>query len=808
MAELNTNYAGHNDNLDSPSFSVHDILQMILRNWYWFGLSVFVCLLFAAFYLKTTPKIYHREATILVKDSRKGGDMDITALSDLSGVSTRRNVDNEVYVIQSRRLMRKVVEKLNLTTNYTTEGTFRTVDLYRRSPIEVTFINNIPQQSLAFSATLRPDSTVHITNFSIEENNKDIVTGNLGDTISTPIGQIVINPTLYFNEKYFDRAIDVSKGNIESVVNAYRGAVSCHVVNKLSSIVTISMNNTVAQRADDVINTLINAYNDDAIDEKRSVSRATAKFIAERLEVVGRELGDVDRNIEEFKKKNQVIDLSTEASRSLSESSKYKSESLELENQIQMAEYIKEYLLDKSNINALIPTIVGINNANINTQITTYNVGVLRREKLATEASTNSPVINQLDRELAAIRQSIIAALDSHISTLRMQLSTFRNEEEQANSRITSAPSQEKAILSITRQQRVKEELYLYLLNKREENELAHAITESNARVIDFSFGPAAPVAPKSSIIMLAALLIGLGIPFVIFYMLEMLNTSIRGRKDIEDNLSVPFLGDIPQHSGSTVKGIAVRENGRDTVSEAFRILRSNMTFMNAQSDKMKTILITSSNPHAGKTFITMNTAMTLALTDKRVIVLDLDLRRRTLSKYLGKGSAEGMSGYISGKVTDVRDIIIPSGIHKNLDLIAAGPMPPNPAEMLLSKRLDAIVKELEGMYDYILIDSVPAMNVADAMICDRLCDLCIYVVREGLLDRRQLPDIERLYRDKKFHNMCVVLNGSTGTNHYRYGYGYGYGYGYSYGYGLDNNKKKNGGFLASVKNLFGKDSK
>ncbi|MDE5637495.1 MAG: polysaccharide biosynthesis tyrosine autokinase, partial [Alistipes sp.] len=363
---------------------------------------------------------------------------------------------------------------------------------------------------------------------------------------------------------------------------------------------------------------------------------------------------------------------------------------------------------------------------------------------------------------------------------------------------------QEKAILSITRQQRVKEELYLYLLNKREENELAHAITESNARVIDFSFGPATPVAPKSSIIMLAALLIGLGIPFVIFYMLEMLNTSIRGRKDIEDNLSVPFLGDIPQHTGSTVKGIAVRENGRDTVSEAFRMLRSNMTFMNAQSEKMKTILITSSNPHAGKTFITMNTAMTLAMTDKKVVLLDLDLRRRTLSKYLGKGSAEGMSGYISGKVTDIRDVIIPSGIHKNLDIIAAGPMPPNPAEMLLSKRLDAVVKELESSYDYILIDSVPAMNVADAMICDRLCDLCIYVVREGLLDRRQLPDIERLYREKKFHNMCVVLNGSTGTNHYRYGYGYGYGY--SYGYGLENGKTNKGGFFASVKNLFSKN--
>jgi len=794
MAEQNVNYpAAESNSNDSASFSIHDILQMILRNWYWFVISSFACLVFAALYLKTTPKIYHREATILVKDSRKGGDMDITAFSDLAGISTRRNVDNEVYILQSRRLMQKVVEKLNLAINYTIEGTFRTHDLYRRSPIEVVFINSIPEQSLGLTVAVQPDSTLRLTSFverDIEnEKHDEVITARFGDTISSPIGRLIVNPTLYLNDDFFGRDIHVSKGSLNRVVGMYRSAVNSSVVNKQASVVAISMNNTVPQRADDVINTLINAYNDDAIEEKRSVSKTTAKFINERLEVVGRELGDVDRNIEEFKKKNQVVDLSTDASRSLTESSKYKGESLELENQIQMAEYIKEYLLDKSNTNALIPTIVGINNANINTQIANYNVGVLRREKLSTEASTNNPVVNQLDRELAAIRQSIIAALESHISTLRIQLNAFRNEEEIANSRITSAPTQEKAILSITRQQRIKEELYLYLLNKREENELAHAITESNARVIDFSYGPAQPVAPKSMLIMLVALIIGLGIPFVIFYMLEMLNTSIRGRKDIEDNLSVPFLGDIPQHSGpALVKGIAVRENGRDNISEAFRILRSNMTFMNAQSEKMKTILITSSNPHAGKTFITMNTAMSLALTDKKVAVVDLDLRRRTLSKYLGMRSVEGMTGYISGKIADIRDIIVPSGIHGNLDVVPAGHMPPNPAEMLLSKRLDKAVEELEKLYDYILIDSVPAMNVADAMISDRLCDLCIYVVREGLLDRRQLPDIERLYRDRKFHNMCIVLNGTSDNNHH-----YGYGYGYGYSYGLENSKQENG---------------
>ncbi len=807
--QQNTQIAEPEYKHDNTSFSIHDILQMILQNWYWFVISVGACLIFAVFYLQTTPKIYHREATILVKDSRKGGDMDITAFSDLAGLSTRRNVDNEVYVLQSRRLMLDVVESLNLTINYTTKGTLRTIDLYRRSPIEAVFVSNIKQQALGFTATILPDSTISLTDFKMrdieDELSEQVIETKFNDTVITPIGQLVIKPTIYFNEEYIDREIKVVKGGLNQVVAAYRKAVTCAVANKLASIVTISMNNNVPQRAEDVINALIEAYNNDAIEEKRSVSAKTAEFIADRLEVVGRELGDVDKNIEDFKKDNRLVDLSAEANRSMTESTRYKGEALSLENQITISEYIKEYLLEQKNNNTLIPTIVGINNVNINTQISNYNTGVLRYEKLATDGAINNPQVSQLNRELAAVRQSIIAALDSHISTLEMQLDTFRKEEELANSRISSAPSQEKAILSITRQQRIKEELYLYLLNKREENELTYAITESNARVVDWAYGSVRPVAPKSMLIMLVALIIGLAIPFIVFYLFEILDTSIRGRKDIEDNLSVPFLGDIPLAEGNEGhghKGVVVRENGRDSVSEAFRFMRSNMMFMNSGTGKLKTIMMTSSNPHAGKTFITLNTAMTLALTDKRVVVVDLDLRRRSLSKHIGLRNAKGVTNYLTGSINDVQEIINNSDLHENFDVVSAGPMPPNPAELLLSKRMDNLIEELEKRYDFVFIDNAPAMNVADAIICDRLCDLCVYVVREGLMDRRQLPDIERLYREKRFHNMCIVLNGSNITKR-KFGYGYGYGYGYQYG--LNNKSKEKSLFGYKMRKFFTK---
>lgn len=790
MAEQQTNaYRQPNDGVnrnDNFTFSIHDIIQLVLANWYWFALSVVICMACGYIYIARTPKIYSRTANILVKDSRKGGDTDLASFSDLAGISSRRNVDNEIYILQSRRLMREVVRRLGLTVNYTTEDGFRTRDLYGQSPVQIDFIDDNDTQNLSFEVTLLPDSAILLQAFNAamlsKEDMRRSIPARLGDTVKTPLGQLIVQPTLYLTPAYRNTTVRVSKGNLNAITDAYRGAVKSAVANKQASIITLTMNNTVPRRAEDVINTLITVYEEDAIADKRSIARNTSEFIETRLVIIGRELGMVDRDIEKFKKTNQIYDISTEAARTLAESTKYKNEGLAVENQIRMAQFLREYLLDQANRNALIPATVSISNNAIADQITVYNNSVLQRSKLLTDSSENNPVILDLDSGLAAVRRAIIASVDSHISTLGIQLDALRREEEVSNRRISSVPSQEKEILDIARQQKIKEELYLYLLNKREENALTMVITESNSRTIDNAFGSPVPVFPKKSMILAIAFLFGLGIPFLIIYMLEILDTTIRGRKDLEDRLSIPFLGDIPEYAGSKQPGGAVvRENGRDAVSEAFRILRSNISFMNVHSRPMQVIMVTSSNPHAGKTFVSTNLALTLALTGKRVILIDLDLRRRTLTKQMGNaGNTVGITNFLSGTST-VEQIVQRSNLHDNLDIIYSGPQPPNPGEMLLSGQLDKLMEELRSRYDYILIDSVPAMAVADAMITDRLSDLCIYVIREGLLDRRQLPDIERLYQEKKLRNMCTVLNGTRITRH-NYGYGYGYK---GYGYGL-----------------------
>ena len=408
-----------------------------------------------------------------------------------------------------------------------------------------------------------------------------------------------------------------------------------------------------------------------------------------------------------------MYDITAQATQSLTESSQFKTAGLSVENQISMAQYIRDYLLNDTKLRDLIPANVAITNVSISDQIKNYNELMLRRDKLAGNASSNSPVIQDFDSELAALRRAIIASLQSHISTLEIQLNNIRREESLARTRIASATRQSTELLDNTRQQRIKEELYLYLLNKREENELTKAIADNNARIIDPAYGSSTPVAPRSVIILFIALLFGLATPFGIIYLMEILDTTIRGRKDIEDKLSIPFLGDIPEYHGSTRQGsVVVRDNGRDSVSEAFRLIRSNLGFMSVKSGKLQIIMVTSSDPHAGKTFVTTNLAMTLALADKKVVIVDLDLRRRTLSKQMGqRDNRNGVSGYISGTIANLNDIVFQSGLHENLDIIlrrSATAQPGRNAPVGEVRRIHG--RPARQRYDYVVIDSAPAM--------------------------------------------------------------------------------------------------
>lgn len=777
-------------------FSLTDFLHLVLKNWYWFIISIVVCLAAATFYIKKTPKTYVRTATILVKDSRKGGNSDLIAFSDVAGVNTRKSVDNELVILKSNKLRHDVARRLRLDINYTDKVGLRPRNLYGISPIAMTIINDNETDSFAFTLTIGADSTVSLTNFAGTSVNEtaatSTVTANIGDTINTPIGSIIINPTLYYNQNEKGHVIHVSKTSIASAAGL--ASVNVSLADKNSSIIAISKTDSNPRRAEDVINTLITCYEDDTKTDKKRISEATAAFISDRLALISGELGDVDEDVANFKQSHQMVSLESEAARNMSESDRFRMEGLQLENQIRMSNFIKDYLLDPSHTNDLIPAAVVVSDIAISSNIASYNETLIRRDKLLANSSISNPMIQEIDSQLSAIRRSIIASIDNQIATLNIQLDNIRTQENRAANRVSAIPRQEKQIQSITRQQKIKEELYLYLLNKREENEIALNVIEGNARIIDPAYGSNTPVAPQTTTILLAALVLGLAFPMMILYVIELLNTTIRGRKDLEENLSIPFLGEVPLHKGSMDHGIVVRDNSTDPVSEAMRIIRSNMAFMKVQSERLQTIMVTSSNPSAGKTFISSNLAMSLALTNKRVVLIDFDLRRRTLSKEFGqRHNRKGLSSYLAGTFTDLSDIIFSSNMNANFDIIYSGPQPPNPAEMLMSEKLDKMIEELKKRYDYVIIDAVPSMMVADAQIINRLADLTIYVVREGLLDRRQLPDIERLYTSGKFSNMSLILNGASGQS--GYGYRHGYGYQYGYGYGQDNKSTKRSAF-------------
>lgn len=766
---------------DENNLNLNDIFHIVLANWYWFLLSVMVCGGVAVLYLKWAPKVYTRTASVLIKDNSKGGGLsESAAFEELNMFNVKSNVDNEVLVFKSKKLMNSVAERLNLDISYMEKDGLRMVELYTQSPVALRFPE--AEATQAFSLTVTPLSAkeVMLSDFSTDKVKRIKVA--LNDTVATPVGKLVVTPTLYYTDKYFGKPVAVGKQNRKDVVLNYSNALQVALASKTATIINLTLQDVSIPRAEDVLNMLIAVYNEDAINDKNQVTVNTSNFINDRLIIIEEELGNVDADIESYKREHQLTDISSETGMYLQESSQYNQEGLGLENQLTLAKYIRNYLTDPHKSSDLIPSNTGISDVNIEGQISEYNNLLLKRDKLISNSSNKNPVVMDLNNSLNAMKQTIIRAVDNLIVGLNIKITNIKEREIQNSRRISAVPTQQKYVLSVERQQKIKEELYLYLLNKREENALSQAITESNARVIDAAQGSRSPVAPKSMMILLAAMVIGVAIPSGIIWLQMIMNTSIRTRKDVEDAVTIPFLGEIPLRDKKNKDEIVVRENGRDSISEAFRIVRTNMDFMRVKAKDMKVVMFTSFNPNAGKTFVSMNLAMSFALTSKKVILIDLDIRKGTLSSHVSGSTNMGVTNYLSGKVDDIDFIIRKEELANNLDIIHTGPVPPNPSELLLSDRLECLIEELRKRYDYIILDNVPAGMVADAAIVNRVADLTIYILRAGLMDRRQLPELQKLYQQGKFNNMSLILNG---VRYNRSGYGYGYGYGYG------NEKKK-----------------
>ena len=759
-------------------FGVQDFLRLTLPNWYWFIASLALFIAGATLYIRSTPKQYLRKATVLVKDSRKGSGTEVTAFSDIMGGIGRRSVDNEIHIFKSRRLMESVVKRYDLTTRYTVDGKLLTADLYGRSPMIVKFTDENNDAKGSFKYQVEPNGEVSLRGFNDDETFTAVIMP--GDTIATPLGNLTLIATPYANNTI---EVNVSKMALNDVVESYRGRLQCEIADKQASVINISMIDEVAKRAEDVINGIIDAYNLDAIGDKQEISRLTEQFINERLSTLGNELNIADEEVAEYKKDNRLYSPAAEATISAEEIQQLKKNALSLEANLEMAKYIHTYVSEETPDMRLIPASTALASGasqGLTAQIESYNRNLLEYQRLAHDSHASNPVLVDLKAQLLAMRATIISSLDSHIATLKLQIEQVNREQLKADNRMEDSPHKERELLSIVRQQKVKEELYIYLLTKLEENALTGATAESNARIIDTAYGSNRPISPRPMYIYLVAICVALLLPLAIIYICDVLNTKVRSRRDIDEVITAPYLGDIPNFTGKADRDIVVKEESRDAVSEAFRMLRANLGFMSV-SNNVKVIMLTSSVPHSGKTFVSTNLSVTLAATGKSVVLVDLDLRRRTLSKQLGhRNDRRGITSFLANKIHSLDDIIIRDEIE-GVDLIFSGPQPPNPTEILMSDRMKELMQELRSRYDYIIIDSVPALAVADAMVIDPLVDLTLYVIRQDNLDRTHLPDIERLHKEKRIHNMGIIFNGVKQSKH---GYGYGYGYGYSYGYG------------------------
>ena len=778
----------------NSGITLGDIFQIVKSKWYWFVLSIGVCLGIAYIYLLQAPKVYTRSASVLIKEDRRSSrSMSAYGFSDLNNMlGIQRNVDNEVIVFKTYRLMEKVARRLHLDISYTEKRGLRTVELYRQSPVTLSFPDASETQS--FSLTVVPVSKdkVRLSDFvTVNEAGKLVEIEKpqevvLNDTVATPIGRVVVQPSLYYTDTYYNKEVHVRKSNLKGIATGYQNALVSELVAEYATIIKLSLSDVSASRAEDVLNTLIAVYNEDAIEDKNRITVSTSEFIAERLVIIEQELGSVDTDIETFKREHQLTDITSETGMYLQNTSQYRKEGLSLENQLSVAQYIRDYLSDPQKALDLIPANT-ITDVTVEQQIAAYNEMLLKRDNLIRNSSNKNPVVMDLNNSLSAMKQTIIRSVDNLIAGLNISIRNVQAQEEQLQKRIAAVPSQQKYVLTVERQQKIKEELYLYLLNKREENALSQAMTESNTRILDAAHGSNAPVSPRSRSVILVAFVLGACIPGGILWLLFTMDTKVHTRKDLLDATTIPFLGEVPIQSKKDKEMLVVREGSRDSVSEAFRIIRTNMNFMHVKGQDMKVIVFTSLNAGAGKTYISSNLAVSLVLTQKKVVLVDLDIRKSGFARH-GSHGQKGVTNYLSDKDLSVDEVIVKDSWVKGLDLIYSGPIPPNPAELLLSDRLDQLVAELRKRYDYVIVDNVPAGIVADASIVNRIADLTICIVRAGAMDRRQLPELERMYTNGMFTNMAVILNY---VNLHRGSYGYSYGYGYGYGYGNENKKEK-----------------
>lgn len=780
----------------SPSgatFNIKDLLMTCLSSWKWILLSVILCVGLAYLYTLRTPRIYTQYTDLQFKNMDEGGGSidGMAAFSNMGLFHNDVSVHNEIMALSSPALMSEVVKRLHLDMNYSLPGRFHPEVAYGDNlPVEASLVDIDDETPVGFNIHIDKDGKIKLSDFSLkgqETPSKNTINAQFGDTVTTPIGKIVLRPAAAFTPgKSFK--IKVNRIGFYPSAAIYLSRLSTNLKKNNASVVNITISDQSRQRADDILDMLVNVYNENWIRDRNQMSISTSNFINERLAVIEQELGAVENDISSFKSEHLLSDVNTASSMYMTKTAEANAQLMTLNNELYMTKYIRAYLTDEKKRYELLPANSGISASGIESQISSYNNLLLERNSLLANSSLKNPLVIDLDSQLDALRGAIISSIDNLLVTLNTQIKTLERSEKQNTALLAANPSQAKYLLSVERQQKVKEALYLFLLQKREENELSQAFTAYNTRVITPPTGNGIPTSPKTKSILMMAFIVGLLLPIGIIFLHESMNTRIRSRKDL-DALTIPLVGNIPQHGVAKMRSITraknhhsdtdgrmvVKEGSRNIINEAFRLARTNIEFMSASTGgKNNVIAITSFNPGSGKTFLSMNLGAALAIKGKKVLVIDGDMRRGTTSTYVGSPKL-GLSDYLGHRTEDLSKIIVSHNDFPTLSVMPVGTLPPNPTELLFDQRLEEMLSVLREKFDYILIDCPPVDIVADMQIIERHVDRTIFVVRVGLLERSMLPELESMYRTNRFKNMSVILNGAQLKAYGRYGYNYGY---------------------------------
>ncbi len=792
------------DSTENSFLNMQFLLKSFLLNWQWIVLSVVICLCIAVVYVRYTPAVYQITAKVLVKedDSNMRTSNKIQAAANLGFVTNSNGFDNELEILKSVSVAEGAVRDLKLYVNYKIEGRIKDVAVYKNNPIIVDLdpvhLDTL-RQKIHLSVTRQGNIYSVEGEYYMMDMKEGIsfeASGSLPMSIPTRVGVISILPNREFLQKWTgDRSIKVDIYNPSKVAESYASNMSVDALSKTTTIANFVHNDILPERGVDYLNQVAVVYNRLANIDKNEIAVRTEQFVNQRLEKINNELGTTDGAIESYKRSNNMVDLTATAGQTLVNTDATEKEITETGTQLLLMESIREYVNMPSNKYQTLPSNVGLTDPAATALITQFNAIVLERNRLLGSASELSPNVANLTSQLDDLMNALKRALNQSIKNTQIQRDVLERSYSRYSSKLAQSPKQERFLTEIGRQQEVKSSLYIMLLGKREENSISLAATADKGKLLDkpISLGK---VQPKTGMVMLIALILGLVIPFGILILRELLRFRIEGHEDVARLIDKPIIADIAlaNESAKTKGEIVVRENKNDQMEEIFRGMRTNLQFL--MKEKQNVIMFTSTVSGEGKTFVAANLAVSFALLGKKVLLVGLDIRRPRLAALFELGTDEhtGISTLLTKDtpvMEDIRSQIVASGVNKNLDILMAGPIPPNPAELVSRKSLDVIFEQLRKEYDYVIVDTAPVGLVSDTLQIGRVADITVAVSRADYTEKAALVDLNNLADNGKLPNMCVVVNGIDMSKR-KYGYAYGYGH---YGkYGRYGSRAKIGG--------------